>query len=136
MNLNNNPTIDQLRELIRSGADTAAHHVLWVNKSGEVELLQIPRDWPPVGFEKAHPDMQMRVETFLAGNEYVGPEAAADNEWITELFTNLINERPKASRKSRIWITCNWPRTNRFGSRSSSCPLPSPLTFGIRRPTN
>ena len=34
----------------------------------------------------------MRFETFLAGNEYVGPEAADDSEWISELFDRLVTE--------------------------------------------
>ena len=46
--------------------------------------------------------MQMRYETFLAGNEYVGPEAAADDEWIRELFESLLKEWPKAKGRSEV----------------------------------
>ena len=92
MNLNNNPTIEQLRELIRQCDDSAGHHVLWVKKSGEVELSSIPQDRMPIEFQEAHPDTQIRFETFLAGNEYVGPEAAEDEEWISELFGRLVKE--------------------------------------------
>jgi hypothetical protein len=90
MNLNSNPTKDQLRELLRHQNDYASHHLLWVNKNGDVALDRLPRDWPPAGLEEAHPDMQMRFEPFLAGNEYVGPEAAQDDEWLTELFDRLV----------------------------------------------
>ena len=38
----------------------------------------------------------MRVETFEAGNEYVGPEAADVNEWVSELFDRLLMEWSKA----------------------------------------
>jgi hypothetical protein len=102
MNLNNNPTIDQLRQLIRRCDDAAGHHVLWVKKGGEVELSRIPADQTPDGFDDAHPDMQMRVETFLAGNEYVGPEAADDPEWVAELFERLVREWPAAKGRREV----------------------------------
>lgn len=34
--------------------------------------------------------------TFLAGNEYVGPDAAEDEEWVNQLFNALVKEWPKA----------------------------------------
>jgi hypothetical protein len=89
MNLNANPTIEQLRELVRQCDDAGGHHVLWVRKTGEVVISRIPDDQPLGEFEQAHPDMQLRFETFLAGNEYVGSDAAADDEWISELFERL-----------------------------------------------
>jgi hypothetical protein len=102
MNLNFNPSVEELRALIRQGDDSAGHHVLWVKRTGEVELSSIPKDRTPVGFEKAQPDMQLRYETFLAGNEYVGPVAAADEEWVRELFDTLLKEWPKAKGKAEV----------------------------------
>ena len=92
MNLNTDPTPDQLREMIRQCDDSAGNHVLWVKKMGEVELSAVPVNQTPDGFERNHPEMQIRFETFLAGNEYVGPEAARDDEWIAELFARLVRE--------------------------------------------
>jgi hypothetical protein len=46
--------------------------------------------------------MQMRYETFLAGNEYVGPEAADDDEWVAELFDSLLREWPRAKGKPDV----------------------------------
>jgi hypothetical protein len=102
MNLNSNPTIEQLREIIRPVEDSAGHHVLWVKKSGDVELTKIPADQPLAEFEKAHPDMQIRFETFQAGNEYVGPEAAEDDEWVSELFDSLLKKWRQAKGKSEV----------------------------------
>src|SRR2546421_13074003 len=95
MNLNHNPTKEQLRELIKRCDDSAGHHILWVKKNGEVQLSRVPKDRTPVGFEQGHPEMQLRSETFLAGNEYVGPEAAEDDEWVSELFDRLSREWAK-----------------------------------------
>jgi hypothetical protein len=102
MNLNINPTIEQLRALLRQADDSVGHHVLWVKRSGEVELSRIPGERTPLGFEKDHPEMQMRYETFMAGNEYVGPEAAEDGEWVSELFNSLLKEWPKARGKPEV----------------------------------
>jgi hypothetical protein len=102
MNLNLNPTMDELRQLLRQGDDCAGHHILWVRRSGEVELSRVPKGPPPVGFDKDRPDMQMRCETFLAGNEYVGPEAADDEEWVHELFDSLLKEWAKAKGKPEV----------------------------------
>lgn len=92
MNLNHNPTIEELRELVRRCDDSAGHHVLWVRKSGDVEISVIPDDLTPIGFQQARPDMQLRMETFQVGNEYVGPAAADDEGWISELFDSLLGE--------------------------------------------
>lgn len=102
MNLNRNPSVEELRSLLRQGDDSAGHHVLWVKRTGDVELSRIPKDNSPVGFEKAQPEMQMRFETFLAGNEYVGPEAADDEEWVRELFDSLLKEWPEAKAKPEV----------------------------------
>jgi hypothetical protein len=84
VNLNRNPTADQLRELIRQGDDRAGDHVLWVTQAGQVRLSRILRGHAAATLEEANPDMKVRFETFLAGNEYVGAGAAADDEWIAE----------------------------------------------------
>lgn len=102
MNLDRSPTVDQLRELLRQCDDSAGHHVLWVTKDGEVVVTRIPADRATAGFEQRHPEMQMRCETFLAGNEYVGPEAADDTSWVTELFERLLNEWPGAKGKAGV----------------------------------
>ena len=102
MNLDNNPTIQQLRELIKKCDDQAGHHVLWVAKSGDVRVSRVPKDKTPVGFEQAEPEMQLRYETFQAGNDYVGPEAAEDENWIKELFEALVTEWPKVKGKPAV----------------------------------
>jgi hypothetical protein len=90
MNLKDHPSIEQLRELIQQADDYAGHHILWVKKNGDVELTRIPVDKTPQWFQRKHPEMQMRYEVFDAGNEYVGPEAATDEEYLVKLFDSLL----------------------------------------------
>lgn len=102
MNLNKNPTIEQLRQLIKQGDDSTGHHVLWVKQTGDVELSSIPVNRSALAFERDHPDMKLRFEPFLAGNEYVGPEAAGDADWMAELFEALVREWQKARANGQV----------------------------------
>ena len=101
MNMNMNPTVGELRELIRECDDVAAHHVLWVAHNGDVHVSEVPKDRTPAGYQDDQPDMQLRFETFLAGNEYVGPEAAEDDGWINQMFGALTKEWPRAKAKPK-----------------------------------
>lgn len=102
MNLNRNPTIDQLRDLVSRCDDSAGAHVVWVNQQGEVAVARVLEDQTEADFEQAHPDVQVRSEMFLPGNAYVGPEAAADIDWMTELFDNLNRKWQESSGKKQI----------------------------------
>ncbi len=95
MNMNANPTVDDLRALIRDGDDRAGSHVLWVSRSGDVHLSR--RLKRGGGFvTDGNPDVQLRYELFEAGYEYVGPDAAADDEWMSCLFADMVAEWAKA----------------------------------------
>ncbi|MBY0524921.1 MAG: hypothetical protein K2R98_16065 [Gemmataceae bacterium] len=100
MNLDNAPTKDQLRQLLAQFNDRAGHHVLWVEKNGEVHLSTVPAGLPPVQFQPSRSELQLRYEAFEKGNEYVGASAAADAEWVSQLFESLRKEWPKAKGKA------------------------------------
>ncbi len=102
MNLNNNPIPDQLRELLARQDDNAGHHVLWVAPNGDVTVTILPRGLPAVDFHPVSGDVRLRYETFLAGNGYVGPEAAADDEWVSELFDRLVTEWRRVKETSEL----------------------------------
>lgn len=108
MNLNAPPTKEQLRQLLAPCNDLAGNHVLWVNNAGDVQLTRVAPDLPYVGFEQTHPDMLLRYETFQRGNEYVGPNAAADDEWVSELLESLRREWQKAKEKGRVEYIRLW----------------------------
>jgi hypothetical protein len=96
MNLNHQPSIEQFRDLLRQHDDQAGHHVLWVRRDGEVMLTCLPNEKPYGVPTYEHPEMQLRDDTFPLGYEYVGPEAAADNWWTSELFRNVVEQWAKA----------------------------------------
>ncbi|MBW3596427.1 MAG: hypothetical protein KY475_04030 [Planctomycetes bacterium] len=96
MNLNTEPTKNDLRKLLAACDDTAGHHILWISKSGEVKIACVPGKKAPVEFDAPPAELQVQFEPFLAGNEYVGLEAAADAEWVDELFDRLLNEWSRA----------------------------------------
>jgi hypothetical protein len=102
MNLNDNPTREQLADLLRPWDDRAAHHVLWVDRAGEVRVTPVEKKRPP---PEPGPDVLdhclVRFETFLAGNRYVGPEAAADDQWLTDALDLLTREWAAAKPSGR-----------------------------------
>jgi hypothetical protein len=94
--MTDNPTLEQLRELLRKGDDLAGHHVLWVKKDRTVVLTQLPRgprsQIPP--YEP--PDVQMRYGTFPVAYECVGDQAADEDWWMPLLFTSMVENWAKA----------------------------------------
>lgn len=102
MNLDRNPTADELRTLLSTCDDRSGHHALWVAGDGEVHITRLPRKWPPPNPEETHPEMKLRVETFEIGNGYVGPEAAQDDGWVRELFRALTDCWPTTKVKAGV----------------------------------
>ena len=74
-------TIDQLRDLIAAG-DDSHHNQLRITSSREIFLSDI------VGLEHLE-GIIGRFETFVAGNGYVGLNAALDQQFIESLFTAI-----------------------------------------------
>ncbi len=99
MNLKQNPTKEQLVNLIASKNDNAGHHMIWVSVDGDVSLDLIPPARSPVGYADLLEDrMQFRFETMLAGNGYVGPDAARDYSWINRVFAGLLRNYESGAR--------------------------------------
>lgn len=92
MNLNRAPSIEQLKSLLAACNDEEGHHILWVSKTGEVHVSVLPEELGPIEFEESKPEMALRYETFQCGNDYVGLNAASDEELVSRLFRSLIAE--------------------------------------------
>ncbi len=91
MNMNHNPTVEQLAALLGACDDAAGPHVLWVAKDGEVRVTALS-DETRAAYGERRPDLRFRYETYHAGNDYVGPVAAADKQYVQELFDNLASD--------------------------------------------
>src|SRR5258708_38524783 len=93
MNMEQNPTLEQLKELLRSGDDHAGSHILWVRRGGAVILTCLRGKKAVSNFVANLPaDMQMRYETFPAGYEYVGEDTFGRDEWLPVLFGSMVRE--------------------------------------------
>ena len=75
------PNIEQLREIIRK-ADDNVDKVLILKTDGAFELI-IGAGNSAVG----HINYVTRWETFDAKNDYFGPEASQDNNWLDTIMT-------------------------------------------------
>src|SRR3954447_628935 len=95
MNLNDSPTLEQFRALLREHDDLSGHYVLWVRKDGEVMLTCLPKSNPRKPPTYDHPDMKIRYDTFPVGYGYVG-ERAEDDWWFAgEIYKNMLQQWPK-----------------------------------------
>jgi hypothetical protein len=100
MNLNQNPTVEKLRDLLAREDDRAGNHVLWVNRAGDVVLTRLPRarleariSWeiPVLPSPQLSPlEVRLYCEPFQAGYGYVGEEAARDEPWLEGLLRVLL----------------------------------------------
>ena len=91
MNLTQAPTAKQLQALVARANDDAGHHILWVDKAGEVHLTLLPKGLMPAGWEERNKDnIHFRLESFACGNRMVGPVAATDLQHIDRLYRELL----------------------------------------------
>jgi hypothetical protein len=91
MNMNEEPTKEQLQTLLASQDDDDGHHVVWVDESGKVHISVIPENSSPIDFQLSTPTMRLRYETLCIGNGFVGPQAAEDDLWVSNLFQALVS---------------------------------------------
>jgi len=79
-------TVENLRCLIASGVDSS-NSQLCVSKAGIASLINT------VGFDE--PDnLAFRIETWIAGNDYVGEAASQNDDWVGRLYKALENNWP------------------------------------------
>ncbi|MBY0231019.1 MAG: hypothetical protein K2W96_17170 [Gemmataceae bacterium] len=102
MNMNMNPTLEQLKELLRSGDDRAGHHMVWVRRDGEVMMTAVRTPKELSDLEQNRADMQLRYELYERGKGYVGEDAAKDEEYTSRFFASLKQEWEQAKGKPSI----------------------------------
>ena len=74
-------TLEAVRKLIAEGDDTT-NSQMRITEDGFAFLSD------DVGTQNIA-GIRARWETFIAGNGYVGPEAAEDEKWVAEVFRRL-----------------------------------------------
>ena len=91
MNLNNQPTIDELAEMFAAQKDTLDDHILWIGKSGEVQLDCLEPNTEEAEFDRNNRELAARLKMYRRGQGYVGKKAAADRNFIEQVFDTLNN---------------------------------------------
>lgn len=79
-------TLERVRELIPS-RDDSKHTQIRVTKDGYAYLSD------KVGAEDID-DLSFRLETFFAGNDYVGKDAAESDSWVKLIYKVLDENWP------------------------------------------
>ncbi|MDD1016569.1 MULTISPECIES: hypothetical protein [Pseudomonas] len=92
MNLNNQPTVDELARLFAARKDTLDSHILWVCASGEVRLDSLETMTDEAQFEERNPNMRARLKMYRRGQGYVGKKAAADKQYVGRVLQTLQSE--------------------------------------------
>ena len=93
------PQREQLKEVIKNGDDSKNKRLI-LKENGEFELIY--------DLEKVSPsemDYVTRWETFDAGNDYVGKEAAEDDEFIDRTMSWAEHAWEKYQKTGDIHIT-------------------------------
>ncbi|KAB7623408.1 hypothetical protein [Alkalilimnicola sp. S0819] len=93
LNLTENPSLDDVREFIRSGDDTTDTQVR-VTRAGKAELVDA------TGAPESHGDILFRFHTWDAGNGYVGEAAARDDVWVQKVQRALTENWPNPKQSS------------------------------------
>lgn len=89
MNLNKQPSLDELAQLFAARKDQQDSHILWVSETGDVHLDCLEAGTCEKEFEQRTPAMRARLRTYHRGRGYVGKKAAADREFIGRVYSTL-----------------------------------------------
>lgn len=102
------PNKEQLRTIIATGNDEETN-VLILNLNGKFELRQRPL----FDISKNDPTVVLRYETFAAGNDYIGEDAAQDDNHINSLYCTCLEGWLSHLRTGKTQIYYNFPCTKK-----------------------
>jgi len=89
MNLNNQPTIDELAHLFAAQKDSHDSHILWISKSGQVHIDRLSPHAHEAEFDQNNQNLLARLKMYRRGQGYVGKKAAADKDFIGNVLQTL-----------------------------------------------
>ena len=92
MNLNNNPTKEELKALLQKQDDMAGDHALWVDLSGEVHIDLLLAETESIWRKEMDSKCTFRYETYGCQKGYVGEEVANDEDYVSMLLKELISD--------------------------------------------
>ncbi|MCU7646024.1 MULTISPECIES: hypothetical protein [Pseudomonas] len=92
MNLNNQPTIDELARMFAARKDSHDSHILWVAKSGQVHIDCLSPHNHEAEFDRNNQELAARLKMYRRGQGYVGKKAAADKDFIGRVLETLKTE--------------------------------------------
>ena len=104
MNLNNQPTIEQLAEMFAAQKDTLDDHILWIGKSGEVQIDCLAPHTEEAEFDRNNRELAARLKMYRRGQGYVGKKAAADRNFIEQVFDTLNNALASFKDSSQVKV--------------------------------
>ena len=102
MNLNNQPTVNELARLFAAQKDTLNDHILWISEAGDVRIDPVAACKEETEFEKDRPQMRAHLKMYRRGQGYVGKKAAADKEFIGRVYQTLQQEWPAVRSQPEI----------------------------------
>ncbi len=104
MNLNNQPTIDELAHLFAKQKDSLDSHILWIAKSGQVHIDCLSPHTHEQEFDQNQQDLAARLKMYRRGQGYVGKKAAADKDFIGQVLETLKTEWQSLQNKSEVRV--------------------------------
>ncbi|KQB53199.1 hypothetical protein AQS70_11535 [Pseudomonas endophytica] len=102
MNLNNQPTVNELARLFAAQKDTLNDHILWVCEKGDVHIERVVACKEETQFEKDRPHMRAHLKMYRRGQGYVGKKAAADKAFMASVLETLTLTWEKAQTEQSL----------------------------------
>lgn len=97
MNMNENPTWEQLKDLLGKCNDDNGPHILWINRSGKVQISALCGGSTSAWSRRKKKNILFQHLSIERGKGFVGPDAAADKSLVTDMFDNLLVYWKRAS---------------------------------------
>ncbi|MGE8099929.1 hypothetical protein [Pseudomonas fluorescens] len=104
MNLNNQPTIDELARMFAAHKDSHDSHILWIAESGQVHIDCLSPHAHEDEFEKNKHDLRARLKMYRRGQGYVGKKAAADKDFVGRVLETLNQAWKSAQGQSGVCV--------------------------------
>lgn len=104
MNLNNQPTIDELARMFAAQKDSHDSHILWVSKSGQVQIDCLAPHAHEAEFDQNHQNLAARLKMYRRGQGYVGKKAAADKDYIGSVLQTLKQAWESMQNKNEVQV--------------------------------